>query len=78
MATHRAKKNKILSLDINGQQTTTKSDIKTHIFSFYKNLLGIPGDTTALLESDFWDTCDKLTDSEQHSLEVPFSLEEIK
>ena len=78
VATHRAKTNKILSLDIDGNISTSQSEIAQHIQQFYKNLLGQPGTTCATLSPDFWDPSDKLTKIEQQSLEVPFSLDEIK
>lgn len=53
IATHRSKKNKILSLDIDGHHTTTKNEIKHHVLSFYKELLGISGETSASLDYDF-------------------------
>lgn len=78
IATHRSKKNKILSLDINGQQTSTKPEIHNHILSFYKNLLGVSGNTNAYLDPDFWEPNDILTPIEQLSLETPFTIEEVK
>lgn len=44
----------------------------------YENLFGIPGITCAHIDTDFWDDTDKLTDTEQQSLEIPFTLEELK
>jgi hypothetical protein len=78
ISTHRSKKNKIIFLDINGQHTTTKAAITQHIFSFYKGLLGIPGEIYSSLEPDFWDSNDTLRPDEQASLEIIFTMEEIK
>lgn len=52
--------------------------IKHHITDFSKNLLGIPGVTCAKLGPHFWDDTDKLSDIENHSLEIPFTLDELK
>lgn len=72
------KKNRINSLDINNTPTTSLTDIKQHVSSYYKDILGTSGSKYAFLDPLFWDEPDKVTPQENHLLEAPFTIEEIK
>ncbi|XP_078148468.1 uncharacterized protein LOC144543891 [Carex rostrata] len=78
VATHRSKKIRINTLEINGQLTSDPDSIQQHILTFYKDLLGTPGLKFGFLDDQFWDLEDKLTSLEQWSLERPFTEEELK
>lgn len=77
-ATARKKKNLIYSLEINGITVYDPLVLKQHITSYYKELLGTCSSRFLSLQSDLWPVSEQLTSAQSSSLELPFTLEEIK
>lgn len=77
-ATQRQRKNTILSLEINGSLIFDTQIIRDHITSYYKNLLGQSEPRLISLGNRLWSTSEQLTPLQQSTLEIPFTLEEIK
>jgi Reverse transcriptase (RNA-dependent DNA polymerase) len=78
VATARKKRNLILSMEIEGQVTTSLSDIQKHIFHFYKSLFGSKGNKVAKLDNQFWKDKYLLSDLDRQILSKPFTEEELK
>ena len=78
IATHRAKKNRINSLEINGVLTNNIVDIKAHVVEYYKDLLGSTGHLFGSLGPNFWNIDEQLTTLEKWDLERSFTEEELK
>jgi hypothetical protein len=78
VATARKKRNLIISMEIEGQITTSLSDIQKHIFDFYKSLFGSKGNKVARLDNQFWEDKYLLSDLNRQILSKPFTEEELK
>ena len=64
VASHRSKKNQIHSLEIDNNTSSNLVEIRNHIVSYYKELLGTSGFTYGHLDHSFWNEEDKLTNLE--------------
>lgn len=64
-------------MEINHQVTSNDTNIHKHILDFYKDLLGTPGHTFAILNSNFWSDNEMILDAENANLITPFTEAEI-
>jgi Reverse transcriptase (RNA-dependent DNA polymerase) len=67
----------ITSLDIDNVPCTNTSLIKSHVFSYYKSMLGTKIFPSAFLDAALWSEQEKVSPEENAMLCVPFSSEEI-
>jgi DNA-directed RNA polymerase delta subunit len=78
IANNRKRKNYIYSLEINHQTVYDSQEIRQHIQSYYKELIGKEEIRNITLNDNLWDIIDKLSVENSIELELPFTLEEIK
>jgi Reverse transcriptase (RNA-dependent DNA polymerase) len=68
----------ITSLSIDGIDSRDPEIIKTHIFHYYKSVLGSKGPTWLTFSDDLWEDHEKVLLSENSSLIASFTEDEIK
>jgi hypothetical protein len=75
---NRYRKNYIFSLKIDNHVTHNQEQIKNFIVNYYKAILGTESSRTVTLNSNLWDSNEKLIVEQNINLEINFTLDEIK
>jgi hypothetical protein len=72
ISSSRRRANQLTSLQIAGTEVRDPDVIKSHIFHYYKDLLGSKGSTWLAFSADIWEENEKVYSSENISLTAPF------